>query len=177
MCRKCDYEKMLQDAALEPTSNRLRVLEVVGGQPHPLSAGDIYRTLRRAGAINRVTVYRILERLVARGVIERLSTGGRAFYYGLAPNAHHRPHAHFYCTRCGHMDCLEPDSLGVDTDQFQTTFAGRIDKIEVRVDGICKNCLRRETAGRLHPKATEEKERRTDGTDTTGTRRLHRQLA
>jgi Fur family ferric uptake transcriptional regulator len=134
---------MLLTAELEATPNRLRVLEVVGNNSYPLSAGDIFKTLERSSSINRVTVYRILDRLVDQGVVERLSTGGRAAYYGLAPNEHHQSHPHFYCKACGQMDCLNPESLSIETDAIQKTFPGRIDKVEVRVDGICKNCLNR----------------------------------
>ena len=143
MCLNCNYQEMLSSAELEATPNRLRVLEVVGDNNCPLSAGDIYKTLERSSSINRVTVYRILDRLVDQGVVDRLSTGGRAAYYGLAPNEHHQPHPHFYCKVCGQMDCLNPESLSVETDAIQKTFPGRIDKVEVRVDGICKNCLNR----------------------------------
>ena len=143
MCHQCDYSQLLRSAKLAATGNRLRVLEVVGNNTSPLSAGDIFKILARTTAINRVTVYRILELLVAHGIVERLSTGGRAFYYGLAPNTHHRPHPHFYCKHCGQMDCLDPQSLNVDADPLWRNYAGRIDKVEVRVDGICKNCLRR----------------------------------
>ncbi|MCP3952777.1 MAG: transcriptional repressor [Desulfobacterales bacterium] len=142
MCHNCNYQEMLMSAKLEATPNRLRVLEVVGNNSYPLSAGDIFKTLERGSSINRVTVYRILDRLVDQGVVERLSTGGRAAYYGLAPNEHHQPHPHFYCKVCGQMDCLNPESLSIETDAIQKTFPGRIDKVEVRVDGICKNCLK-----------------------------------
>jgi Fur family ferric uptake transcriptional regulator len=142
MCTRCDYERLLNAANLEPTDNRLRVLEVVGNNSYPLSAADIYQTLERTCSINRVTVYRILELLVSNHLVDRISTGGRAFYYGMAPNENHRPHPHFYCTRCGQMDCLTPDSLNVDSKLLRKTFPGRIDKVEVRVDGICKNCMK-----------------------------------
>jgi Fur family transcriptional regulator, ferric uptake regulator len=142
MCHQCNYEALLAEAKLEATANRLRVLEMVGNNPYPLSAGDIFKTLDRSGTINRVTVYRILDLLVDHGLVDRISTGGRAFYYGLAPNARHRPHPHFYCKHCGQMDCLSPESLRVDTTQLWKTFPGRIDKVEVRIDGICKNCQR-----------------------------------
>ncbi|BBO83817.1 Fur family transcriptional regulator [Desulfosarcina ovata] len=142
MCNQCDYKALLDGAGLEATDNRLGVLEVIGNNSYPLSAGNIYTTLERRGSINRVTVYRILDLLVAHGIIDRISTGGRAFYYGMAPSPNHPPHPHFYCTRCGQMDCLTPESLKVDTDTFQKTFPGRIDKIEVRIDGICKNCMK-----------------------------------
>jgi Fur family ferric uptake transcriptional regulator len=140
MCHQCNYEELLSEVNLEATSNRVRVLEVVGNNSFPLSAGDIYKTLERSNSINRVTVYRILDLLVEHGVVERISTGGRAFYYGLAPNAYHRPHPHFYCTKCGQMDCLSPESLIVDTKPLWKTYPGQIDKVEVRIDGICKNC-------------------------------------
>jgi Fur family ferric uptake transcriptional regulator len=139
---RCDYEHLLKAADLEPTDNRLRVIEVVGNNSYPLSAADIYQTLERTGSINRVTVYRILDLLVTHGLADRISTGGRAFYYGMAPNENHRPHPHFYCTRCGQMDCLTPDSLNVNSDPLRKTFPGRIEKVEIRVDGICKNCMK-----------------------------------
>lgn len=142
MCHHCDYEGLLNGADLEATDNRLRILEVIGSNSYPLSAADIFKTLERHSRINRVTVYRILDLLVASGLVDRISTGGRAFYYGMAPNANHQPHPHFYCTRCGRMDCLTPDSLHVDTGGLWKTFPGRIDKVEVRVDGICQHCLK-----------------------------------
>ena len=140
MCHQCNYEELLAKAKLKITENRVRVLEVVGNNSFPLSAKDIYSTLERNISINRVTVYRILDLLVDHGLLERISTGGRAFYYGLAPNDHHRPHPHFYCKNCGQMDCLSPESLHVDMEDFIRTFPGQIDKVEVRIDGICKNC-------------------------------------
>ena len=142
MCQHCNYQELLTSAKLESTESRLRVLEVIGNNSFPLSAGDIYKTLERSSSINRVTVYRILDLLVDNGIVERLSTGGRAAYYGLAPNAFHKPHAHFYCKKCGQMDCLNPDSVTVETESFWKNFPGRIDKVEIRIDGICKNCLK-----------------------------------
>ena len=142
MCHQCNYEKLITSANLEPTANRLSVLEVVGNNSFPLSASDIFKTLTRSSTINRVTVYRILDLLVEHEIVDRISTGGRAAYFGLAPNAHHKPHPHFYCKICGQMDCLNPESLTVNTDPLRKTFPGRIDKVEVRVDGICKNCAK-----------------------------------
>ena len=85
MGHQCNYEALLSAANLEAAANRVRVPEVVGNNSFPLSAEDIYKTLERSSTINRVTVYRILDLLVDHGVVERISTGGRAFYYGLAP--------------------------------------------------------------------------------------------
>ena len=142
MCQDCDYNALLSAVDLDPTVKRLRVLEIIGNNSFPLSANDIHATLERNQPINRVTVYRILDLLVEKGLVDRISTGGRAAYYGLAPNEHHRAHPHFYCKICGRMDCLAPESMDVEFGRFLENFPGKIDKLEIRLDGICKNCLR-----------------------------------
>jgi len=142
MCHRCNYSDLLIQSGLAVRSNRLKVLEIIGSNNCPLSAQEIYATLCRNNDINRVTVYRILDLLVEKGIVERLSGGGRSFYYGLAPNDHHRPHPHFYCKNCGQMQCLNPDSLLLDAKALHRTFPGRIESVEVRVDGVCKTCLR-----------------------------------
>jgi Fur family transcriptional regulator, ferric uptake regulator len=141
VCHQCDYSELLKARELGVTRKRLRVLEVIGSHNFPLSAGDIYKTLECNTAINRVTVYRILDLLVDRGLVQRLSGGGRSYVYGLAPNEYHPAHPHFYCKSCGHMECLTPQSLNVDTQPMQHTFRGLIENVEVRVDGVCKTCL------------------------------------
>ena len=143
MCHKCDYSKLLQQSRLSPTGNRLKVLEVIGSNNSPLNTREIFQTLIRNHKINRVTVYRILDLLVAKGLVEKLSGGGRSFYYGLAPNDHHRRHPHFFCKTCGSMECLNPESLSLDVAPLQRTYPGVIENVEIRVDGVCKNCIRR----------------------------------
>ncbi|MCP4022126.1 MAG: transcriptional repressor [Desulfobacteraceae bacterium] len=143
MCNQCNYQELLASVKLEPTEQRLRVLEIIGNNTFPLSASNIHDTLDRGQAINRVTVYRILDLLVEKQIVERISTGGRSSYYGLAPNENHQAHPHFYCKECGQMDCLGPETLSVDFSRFEKIFPGRIDKLEMRLDGICKNCLKK----------------------------------
>ena len=143
MCQQCDYSNFLKASGLGHTPNRQRVLEVIGNNSSPLSAQQIFDTLSRCDNINRVTVYRILELLVDKGLVERINGGGRSYVYGLAPNENHPAHPHFYCKSCGNLECLNPQSLNVDLQHMQRTFAGLIENVEVRVDGVCKNCLNR----------------------------------
>lgn len=143
MCDQCDYRRLLRSGGLEPTPHRLRVLEVIGANSAPLSAQDIYTNLKRTAGINRVTVYRILDLLASRGLVERLSSGRRSLVYGIAPNPNHPAHPHFHCTTCGGLQCLQPGSLKMDLRAIKRSFAGEIQGVEVRVDGICKNCLKR----------------------------------
>jgi len=142
MCQHCDYSNLLDASGLGHTANRQRVLEVIGNNSSPLSAQQIFETLNRTDNINRVTVYRILDLLVDKGLVDRINGGGRSFVYGLAPNENHPAHPHFFCKSCGNLECLNPQSLNVDLQHMQRTFAGLIENVEVRVDGVCKNCLK-----------------------------------
>lgn len=141
MCSKCNYTEMLKTADLDPTANRIRILEIIGLNNAPLSAEDIYNTIVRNNRINRVTVYRVLKLLTEHDLIEQFS-GGKSHHYGLAPSDNHPSHPHFFCRICGKIDCLNPDSMMVDTLNLEKTFPGRIDKLEIRVEGICKNCIK-----------------------------------
>lgn len=148
MCHQCNYFDLLRQAGLEATAHRKRILEVIGNNTAPLSAQEVYNTVQRSQSINRVTVYRVLETLVQHGLVERLSGGGRAFFYGLAPNAFHDPHPHFYCKACGQLDCLRPESISINMGALKRIFPGQIENVAVRVDGVCKKCLGVERASR-----------------------------
>jgi Fur family ferric uptake transcriptional regulator len=141
MCQRCNYAELLDVAGLGPTPSRMRVLEVIGDNASPVSAQDIFATVSRRANINRVTVYRILDLLVEKGLVDRLSSGGRSLVYGMAPNHNHPAHPHFRCKACGGLQCLQPGSLKMDLRGIKRSFAGEIQGVEVRIDGICKNCL------------------------------------
>ncbi len=143
MCRHCNYLSLLEESGLGHTLNRQRVLEVIGNNSGPLSARQIFAALSRSDNINRVTVYRILDLLVEKGLVDRISGGGRSYVYGLAPNENHPAHPHFYCKSCGNLECLTPQRLNVDLQDMQRTFPGVIENVEIRVAGVCKNCLGR----------------------------------
>lgn len=142
MCFRCDYEGLLESSGLDYTQRRFRVMEIIGNSSSPLSAQEIYETLSRTEEVNRVTIYRILDLLVGKKLVERISSGDRSFRFGLAPNENHLPHHHFYCTRCGVMECLGPNSLQVHTESLVRTFPGVIDRIQVSLEGTCKTCIK-----------------------------------
>ena len=142
MCDRCDYAGLLERRGLGQTANRLSVLGVVGDSSQPLSAQEIIDTLNQTQEVNRVTVYRILDLLVENKLVERISAGDRSFRYGLAPNSNHEPHSHFYCLECGEMECLSPEQISLATETLERSFLGLIERVEVRFDGICKECRR-----------------------------------
>lgn len=141
MCKNCNYQDMLETTGLEATTNRLRVLETLGNSNEPLTAAHILKKVEIHHPINKVTVYRILDILVAKKLLERLSTGTRTTYFGMAPNKHHAPHPHFFCTACGKIKCLSSESVHIDTTQLSVSSHAQIKRIEIRIEGICERCI------------------------------------
>ena len=143
MCQRCNYTELLEGSHLPSTPNRLTILEIIGNSSFPLSPQEIYKKVRSSHPMNRVTLYRILDLLVRNELLEKISSGDRSFRYGMAPSANHPEHPHFFCNQCGNMECLDPEALRLDIEALRKTFPVLIQKVEIRLDGICKNCMGR----------------------------------
>ena len=132
---------MLKSRGVAPTPLRKAVFRAIGEYPRPVPAAEIMRTVRKRLSMNKVTLYRILDLLVEKGLVQRMQAGDRAFRYGMGLTREHPEHPHFICTECGDMSCLEPDLLPEVHDKASVRDTGMIKQMEVRFRGICTSCL------------------------------------
>jgi Fur family ferric uptake transcriptional regulator len=143
MCVDCDHPALLRTAGLAPTRNRLAVLAVLTRSHAPLTTREVLDGLDASAgsAMNRVTVYRIMELLAQKGVLTRLACPDRVDRYCLGVSPLHPSHAHFFCQNCGEMRCLRPDSVRLETDQDASL--GQVEGAQVLLAGTCSRCLSR----------------------------------
>jgi len=137
-----DAKKLLREAGLPMTPNRGLVLESISSSDRPLRAREILEEVRATHAMNKVTLYRILDLLVDKNVIFRHSSGDRAFRYCLTASGNRASHCHFYCKRCGGMECLSSQNIPIDFNALRESFPMRVEDVEIRLDGICDACQR-----------------------------------
>ena len=142
MCERCNYAEMLKGHGVDPTPLREAVFRSIGEESRPLAAAEIKAAVQHEMPINKVTLYRILDLLVDKGLVKRLSAGDRAFRYGMGETRHHPDHPHFVCSRCGVMECLGPDLLPVGIKKFQTKGKRIIKHVDVRFEGVCERCIK-----------------------------------
>ena len=135
-------EERLKAAGLDATPNRLRVLDALADSQSALSAQDILKQVRAVQGMNKVTLYRILDLLVERGVAWRHSAGDRTFRYCLSPNGGHRVHCHFFCRVCGGMQCLSLPVVPEDLMKLEHSLPVKVEDVEIRLDGLCEVCRR-----------------------------------
>jgi Fur family ferric uptake transcriptional regulator len=88
------------------TPARIRVLHLLREAPAPLSHTEIEMRLGNE-ALDRVTLYRVLDWLVDSGLAHKNADAGRVFRYSAASPGEHATHVHFRCERCGGVYCLD----------------------------------------------------------------------
>ncbi len=108
------------------------------------------------GALDRVTLYRVLEWMVEIGLAHKIAGDDRVFRFSLndatdaqAPtevSAHGEAaaHAHFHCTACRRIYCLAESPLIARAlqDVLPRGFVGK--ELAVAVHGLCPDCARKE---------------------------------
>ncbi|SKA96470.1 Fur family transcriptional regulator, ferric uptake regulator [Paucidesulfovibrio gracilis DSM 16080] len=127
----------LRQAGVDPTARRVMVYEAVARAEGAVSAPDLLGTL--CAHMNKVTLYRILDLLVEHGVVARHTGPERTAHYCLG-----RGHGHFHCTHCGRCICLRLEDAHLERLVGpELTGLGRVEDVELRVEGICSDCLKK----------------------------------
>jgi Fur family ferric uptake transcriptional regulator len=121
------------------TPARLRTLGALRQAAYPLSHADIEAALssERLPLIDRVTLYRVLDWLTDVGLAHKVVDFHGVFRFSAnAPDVKHAKHAHFRCTDCGRVTCL--DQPLPDTPHLPSGF--RLAKVELDIQGECADC-------------------------------------
>jgi Fur family ferric uptake transcriptional regulator len=90
--------------------------------------------------VNRSTVYRLLDRLEDDGVVHSSLASENIRFYALCKecnqSGHVHSHAHFQCTSCSQVVCLEQEVALPTLNQY------RVDEAQVLLKGQCATCMR-----------------------------------
>jgi len=132
--------ELLRAADGRRTPARLAVLEILLGSAAALSHHEIEKAVEQRGLdVDRVTLYRVLDWLVERDLAHRIAAEDRVWRFNAVDRLQAGDHAHFHCTRCGQIVCLDgPDS----TTAFALPKGYQPERTEITVHGRCPRCAR-----------------------------------
>lgn len=137
-----DAAQQLRAAGVRVTAARQRVLAALLVADQPLCHAEL-ETLLAAGAapaLDRVTLYRVLDALVGSDLAVRSLDDRGVFRFASAMvSRQHAGHAHFRCTGCGTVFCL--DAPAPRAPALPHGF--RAAEVELDVRGTCGHCTRR----------------------------------
>jgi Fur family peroxide stress response transcriptional regulator len=111
-----------------------------GTTSHP-TAEQVWSAIKEQfPAVSFNTVYTTLYALEKCGLVQRLHVGENVAHY----DAIVLPHVHFNCKSCGQVSDCEIDRV-IDAEKLSDQLARdrgyRLDKLEVNVYGLCRDCL------------------------------------
>jgi Fur family transcriptional regulator, ferric uptake regulator len=118
---------------------RRAVIELLGRQECCLSAQEIFDALRAQGRkVGIASVYRVLELLTERGLVQRIELGsGTARYEPEQGDDHHH---HFVCDDCGKVEAFADDQLEEALRQVEGRTGYQVAGHDVVLRGACREC-------------------------------------
>ena len=135
---KAEVESKLNSKKINPTANRMLVLDFMLDQNSAMSLSDIEKGL---APTDRVTVYRTLKTFEEKGLVHSIEDGTGIPKYALCvedcdAEGHHDLHLHFYCKACKETYCLPKTRIPKVNlpDRFKP------DEIDLLIKGLCDKC-------------------------------------
>jgi len=133
---------LIRNAKARATPARVRVLGLLQSAPEPVSHAQLEEVLAAepSAAIDRVTLYRVLDWLAETGLAHKAPDNRGVFRFSPASqDIEHTAHAHFRCTDCGGVFCLDmaPPKLPDLPEGF------RLAGINLDIRGECARCVSR----------------------------------
>ena len=129
-------EEMIRSRGERATPGRVHILAALLSEQRAVTHHEIEERLERYQRLDRVTLYRVLEWLNEKCFVHKVSAD-RIWRFRANLDTHPHPHAHFECTRCTTIICLEDMKPEYD----RPLPAGyRSEEVDLRVKGLCAEC-------------------------------------
>jgi Fur family ferric uptake transcriptional regulator len=118
------------------TTAKTEIQELIANSPVALSHTEIQSATN--GLCDRVTIYRVLERLTVEGLIHKVvNVDGVVKYAGChsCSEKHNHNHIHFSCQKCKSVTCLE------DVEPtFKMPKKYTVSEMNFTLSGLCPQC-------------------------------------
>ncbi len=119
------------------TVARTEILKLIDEAQTALSHADLLQAL--GGLCDRVTVYRVLDRLTEEGRVHKVVNIDGVVQYATCSECvvhhHHHDHIHFSCEQCKSVTCLSEV-----IPAFKLPASYKVHSANFVVAGLCPNC-------------------------------------
>lgn len=119
------------------TPSRVQTLFILLAEQRAITHHEIETRLQGNRKLDRVTLYRVLEWLSENGLVHKTTSDDRVWRFRASGDMHAHPHAHFKCTDCNKVTCLDE----IDTAHNWPLPTGyHFQMAEITVKGLCVEC-------------------------------------
>ncbi len=122
------------------TTSKTAILELITNSEVALSHIEIQNILN--GLCDRVTIYRVLDRLVNEDLVHKIATPDGTVKYASCNHKYenhshsHHHHVHFNCEKCLAVTCLD----NVEP-VFKIPENYKVKEMNFTLTGLCPNCI------------------------------------
>ena len=119
------------------TTAKTEIQALIVSSSVALSHSEIQKLLE--GLCDRVTIYRVLERLLVEGIIHKIiNVDGVVKYAGCHSRSvkHSHNHIHFSCQKCKSVTCLEDVQPSYNLPKNY-----KVSEMNFTLSGLCPQCL------------------------------------
>jgi Fe2+ or Zn2+ uptake regulation protein len=139
MDNKKEYKQLLHDAGLKATPARLRVLNIMSLKHKLINIKELHK---KTPCVNIVTLYRIMDIFLQKGIVRQVYVGGRGQFFELTALPHHH---HIVCKQCGVIETIDEcellhmiEDIEKNSKKFQ-----KISEHTFELFGLCEKCSSR----------------------------------
>ncbi|MGH7141300.1 MAG: Fur family transcriptional regulator [Minisyncoccia bacterium] len=130
-----NFSAILRQVGFRATPRRLSLLNTLSKERKPLTVAEIQRKLGRS-APDTVTLYRALEALAEKGILERTELGHGHAHFELPKKHHH----HIVCTACGRVEDFSSRVFEAALQKIKSNSFEIITTHSVELFGRCAKC-------------------------------------
>jgi len=128
---------LLRTKGLKKTAQRIMLINIL--QKHAIALTETDIKAEMGDLYDRITFYRTIQILLEANIIHRITVDNITVKYALndvAKPKHTISHAHFFCTNCQSVTCL--DTIPLSDYSLPDGFTG--EKCEILIKGHCAKC-------------------------------------
>ncbi|MDO5713915.1 MAG: Fur family transcriptional regulator [Tissierellia bacterium] len=130
-------EELIRSKNLKLTKGRLEVLKLMYDSEVPMSADEVYAKIPRTICSSLSTVYRVLNQLTEKGLLQSSLKQNGITYYEKASDEHRH---YITCSSCGKIVPLENCPMDAIDNYIRKDTGYEITGHIFELTGICPDC-------------------------------------
>jgi Fur family transcriptional regulator, ferric uptake regulator len=134
---KKEIKKLLEINKLKVTKGRVAILDFLYNSTYPVHVEAIKQNLLADKIkVDTVTIYRILDVFLKKGIIRRVEFNEGKFRYEKNSSHHH----HLICTNCGKVQDINDCKIVPEIKHIEKQYSFLINDHKLEIYGICLKC-------------------------------------
>lgn len=134
---RLNYLNLIREMGYRLTPQRQLILDTICEQGGHTTARELYERVRqKTPAINRATVYRVLDFFCELNLVSKTELNGRTHYEIVGEEPHH----HIVCSQCGQAAVVPEEYFNELTAHLWQQHEFKAELKHIVISGICRHC-------------------------------------